>query len=584
MYHLSLDMIRQYRQSGIFKDETFVHLFRKSLEKHPEREALVDAANSMEFFGAGPRRLTYAQAWAEARSLAAMLLRHGLRKDDVLGVQLPNGNELVLTYFACAMLGVMLTPAPMQYRDHELSHILDHTKARAMMTFVYPKFDSALLRCERLAQEQGAKSGQAPLVMAWYPAAASYEEAQVQATGHSHVPLTPNCASAADLAALDAYIVENPVDADATFTLCWTSGTEGLPKGVPRSHNQWMIAAHTIVQAVDLQPGARLLNPFPLTNPGSLTGMVVPWLLTGGTLVQHQPFDLQVFLKQIKDEAIDYTCASPALLASLLQNEALTEGIDWGRLKRISSGAAPLSEWLVRGFSERFGVEIINCYGSSEGAALYSCALDVPDPAQRAQFFPRIGAPGLTWSLSISEWMQTRLIDADTGAEVTEIGKQGELRVKGPNLFGGYYNAPELNDAAFDADGYYRTGDTFEIAGDKAQFYKFVGRSKDIVIRGGFNISAAEIEMLIQGHPKVHEVAIIGEPDPRLGERMCAVVVPAPGVELELAELNAYLKDEVRIAAYKLPERLVLLDSLPRNAMGKVIKRQLREQVSKEQS
>ena len=89
MYHLSLDMIRQYRQSGIFKDETFVHLFRKSLEKHPEREALVDAANSMEFFGAGPRRLTYAQAWVEARSLAAMLLRHGLRKDDVLGVQLP---------------------------------------------------------------------------------------------------------------------------------------------------------------------------------------------------------------------------------------------------------------------------------------------------------------------------------------------------------------------------------------------------------------------------------------------------------------------------------------------------------------
>ena len=584
MYHLPLDVIRQYRKSGIFKDETFVDLLRKSFEQHPGREALIDAANSADFFGAAPRRLTYAQAWAEARSLAAMLLRHGLRKDDVLGVQLPNGNELVLTYFACAMLGVMLTPAPMQYRDHELSHILDHTKARAMMTFVYPGSDAALLRCERLAQELGAKSGQTPLIMAWYPAAASYEDALAQSAGHPHVPLTPNCATEQDLAALDAYMADNPVDADATFTLCWTSGTEGLPKGVPRSHNQWMIAAHTIVEAVHLQPGARLLNPFPLTNPGSLTGMVVPWLLTGGTLVQHQPFDLQVFLKQIKDEAIDYTCASPALLASLLQNETLTQGIDWSRLKRISSGASPLSEWLVRGFAERFGVEIINCYGSSEGAALYSCALDVPDPALRAQFFPRIGAPGQKWALSISNWMETRLVDTDTGEVVTEAGKQGELRVKGPNLFGGYYNAPELNDAAFDADGYYRTGDTFEIAGDKAQFYKFVGRSKDIVIRGGFNISAAEIEMLIQGHPKVHEVAIIGEPDPRLGERMCAVVVPAPGATLELAELNAYLKDEVRIAAYKLPERLVLVGSLPRNAMGKVIKRQLREEVSKELS
>lgn len=351
------------------------------------------------------------------------------------------------------------------------------------------------------------------------------------------------------------------MDADATFTLCWTSGTEGLPKGVPRSHNQWMIAARTIVEAVQLQPGARLLNTFPLTNPGSLSGMVVPWLLTGGALVQHQPFDLEVFLGQIRDERIDYTCASPALLATLLQNEALTTGIDWARLRRIASGSAPLSEWLVRGYAERFGVEIVNCYGSSEGAALYSCALDVPDHGQRAHFFPRLGAQGFDWSLSIGGLIETRLVDLDSGDVVREPGQQGELRVKGPNVFGGYYNAPELNAAAFDADGFYRTGDTFEIAGDRSQFYKFVGRTKDIVIRGGFNISAAEIEGLIQAHPQVREVAIIGQPDPRLGERVCAVVVPAQDASLDLPQLIAYLRDEVGIAAYKLPERLVLVDS-----------------------
>lgn len=582
MYHLPESTIRQYRDLGIYKDQTFVHLLQQTCERHPGHEALVDAPNRAQFFGGAPRRLTYAQAWAEVRSLAARLLALGLRQDDILCVQLPNGNELMQTYFACAMLGVVITPAPMQYREHEMGHILQQTQARALMSFAHAGANDALARCEKLAQDQGAAHGRAPVVLAWYPEADSFAHANAQARGRVHAPLTPGCASAQELAALDAYCTAHPVDADATFTLCWTSGTEGLPKGVPRSHNQWMIAAHTIVEAVDLQPGARLLNPFPLTNPGSLSGMVVPWLLTGGTLVQHQPFDLQVFLDQIRDERIDYTCASPALLATLLQNDSLAAGIDWQRLRRIASGAAPLSEWLVRGFAERFGVEIVNCYGSSEGAALYSCARDVPDPAQRAHFFPRLGAPGFDWSLSIAKLIETRLVDSETGEIVTQPGQLGELRVKGPNVFGGYYNAPELDGAAFDEEGFFRTGDTFEIGGELNEFYKFVGRSKDIVIRGGFNISAAEVEGLIQGHPKVREVAVIGQSDARLGERVCAVVVPVGNATLNLSELVGYLRDEVRVAAYKLPERLVLAQSLPRNAMGKVIKRELRASIPQE--
>lgn len=577
MYHLPEATIRHYRERGIYGDHTFASLLQGLTSSHPGRVALVDAPNRADFLGGVPRRLSYAQAWAEARGLAATLFAHGLRRDDVICVQLPNCVELVLTYFACALLGVVITPAPVQYREHELGHILGLTKARALMSHCRVGDRQALARCEHLARENGT-----PSLFAWHADGVVDPQAVPEAAGVSLVPLVPGVSAEVTpeaLAALDAYLADHPVDADETFTLCWTSGTEGLPKGVPRSHNQWQIAARTVIETVELPRGARLLNPFPLTNPGSLSGMVVPWLLTGGTLVLHQPFDLTVFLDQIRTEDIDYTCASPALLATLLQNEALTQGIDFTRLSRIASGAAPLSEWLMRGFAERFGVHIVNCYGSSEGAALYSCVRDVPDPAQRAHYFPRLGAPGFEWSLTIARQIETRLVDPDTGTTVEHPGHPGELRVKGPNVFGGYFGLPALNDAAFDAEGFYRTGDLFEIAGDRNQFYKFVGRSKDIVIRGGFNISAAEMEGLIQGHPSVREVAVIGQPDERLGERVCAVVALNPGHGLTQAELVAYLRDGARVAAYKLPECLLLVEALPRNPMGKVVKRALREQL-----
>jgi non-ribosomal peptide synthetase component E (peptide arylation enzyme) len=150
------------------------------------------------------------------------------------------------------------------------------------------------------------------------------------------------------------------------------------------------------------------------------------------------------------------------------------------------------------------------------------------------------------------------------------------LRFKGPTIFSGYYNAPELTARAFDEQGYYRTGDLFEIAGDELQFYRFCGRQKDIVIRGGMNISSEEIEGLLMSHPKVQDSAVIGLPDPVMGERVCAVVVAQPGQDISLQDLVDYLKNIKEVAAFKWPEKMILLDALPRNPVGKVLKRELR--------
>jgi len=217
-------------------------------------------------------------------------------------------------------------------------------------------------------------------------------------------------------------------------TLCWTSGTEALPKGVPRSHNEWMVVAPSIIEAADLQPGARLLNPFPLVNMAGWSTCIAAWLALAGTVVQHHPFDLAVFLQQLRDERIDYTVAPPAILNLLLQRPQMLAGIDFQRLWRIGSGSAPLSAWMVTGWAER-GVQIVNYFGSNEAPPSPARRADIPDPALRAQFFARGGVDPVHSVVSTAGKIRTRLVDPDTEAEITQPGLPGELRVSGPTIF-----------------------------------------------------------------------------------------------------------------------------------------------------
>jgi acyl-CoA synthetase (AMP-forming)/AMP-acid ligase II len=221
-------------------------------------------------------------------------------------------------------------------------------------------------------------------------------------------------------------------------------------------------------------------------------------------------------------------------------------------------------------------VQIVNYFGSNEGAALSGNMLDIPDPALRAQYFPRAGVEGYEWSVSTTRKIKTKLVDLESGELIDKAGVPGEIRFAGPTIFSGYYAAPELSGRAFDEEGFYKTGDLFELAGDKLQYYRYVGRSKDLVIRGGVNISSEEIENLLMACPGVRDAAVVAVPDATMGEKLCACVVAADGAEVTLETLGAYLRDDKRIAVYKLPEYLMLLPALPRNPVGKILKRELR--------
>ena len=558
------ERIDDYVARGWWGEQTLGRLFIDTAMRQPLALAVADPPNRARITGSAPRRLSWSELLHDVGRLVALMHREGLRKDDILVVQLPNCVELHAVYLACAISGIVVTPVPMQYRAHELAHVVAQTGARTALT-------TATVGSYRSAEQWAAHAAQfAPLDRVWSHGA----DLPVGV-----MALDPALAAieAWSAAQLDAHMAAIGLSAHDVVTICWTSGTEARPKGVPRNHNEWLIVGKSVVEAGQLQPGAQMLIPFPFVNMAGVSTSLAAWLLTGGALHHHHPFDLDVFIAQLRDQPTDYTVAAPAVLGMLLKEPGKLAGVDLRRLRRIGSGGGPLADWLVTQFHAQFGIEIVNYFGSNEGAALSSTPQDIPDRGQRARYFPRVGVPGHEGSITNARRVRTRLVDPDTGEDITAAGQVGELRFKGPTIFSGYYRAPELTARAFDEQGYYRTGDLFEIAGDCAQFYRFCGRHKDIVIRGGMNISSEEVEGMMLSHPAVREAAVIGSPDPVLGERVCAVVAVQPGCQLTLPDLVAHLRDVEEAAAFKWPERLVLVEQLPRNPVGKVLKRELRE-------
>jgi non-ribosomal peptide synthetase component E (peptide arylation enzyme) len=276
---------------------------------------------------------------------------------------------------------------------------------------------------------------------------------------------------------------------------------------------------------------------------------------------------------------VTYTCAPPAVLNSLVASPELLAQYDLSSLRAVGSGSAPLSAWMIEAWERGRGVEVLNLFGSNEGLILFGCPDTIPDPADRGRLFPRPGDQSFRWRTKAGRESRSRLVDLETGADITEPHHPGELRVASPTIFAGYWgDVPD----PFDEQGYYRTGDIFEITGEGGHMLVYVDRAKDLISRGGYKISAVEVESLLMAHPKVAEVAMVGMADDLLGERACIFVTPRAAADPPtLAELVEVLRAK-QVAQFKWPERLVLLDALPRNPVGKILKRTLREQLTAE--
>ncbi|WP_306360348.1 class I adenylate-forming enzyme family protein [Nocardia sp. CC227C] len=549
------ETVRHYLDRGWWEPETLPQALRRRVDATPDAAAVSDPANLADLTGAAPRTLSWREFDSYTVDLASALFAHGVRQGDTVAVLLPNSVALTAVYFALWRLGAVATPMPVSYRRHELSGIVAATGATAVVTV------------GRLADRKLA-----------------LEAAEVVRTVFAFGPDAPHGAvglDEPDTAARERmrdYESGLAVTVNDRVTVCWTSGTEAAPKGVPRCHGDWLAMARGVQDGLQLTPDAVLLNPFPMVNMAGFAGSFLPWLLVGGHLVQHHPLDLPVFFGQIARHRVTHTSMPPALLTMLVQNDALRASTDLTSLRRVGSGGAPLPPGVVRRWQEEFGIEVLNYFGSNEGVCLLGAPADIPDPTMRAQHLPRYGAPGTRWSTRLAESTAVKLVDLTTGETVTEPGGRGELRLRGPAVFGGYLPGTATADP-FDADGFLCSGDVFELAGEDGRYLRFVDRAKEIIIRGGMNIAPAEIEGLLTDHPGVAEVAVVGYPDPVLGEKCCAVVVPAAGATVTLADLVAHLR-ALDVASFKLPERLELVEALPRNPVGKVLRRELRDSLA----
>lgn len=547
--------IEEFSANGWWGSQTLNDLFAEAVNASADNLALLDQLNRDSLLEGEVQRLTWASLNDEVGYYASVLKQHGVTAGDVVLTQLPNVSELVILFLAVSRLGAVISPVPVQYGRHEMELIADKLS---------PKLFVGATHCgpHQLSQAIEQVNVGVRLWIGENPPSQdlsfSEELNKVRVSGEQ----------------VEAALVN---DANDVFTICWTSGTTGNPKGVPRTHNQWIAIAQATYEAAEIQTGDVLLNPFPFVNMASIGGFLFNWLRSRSAMALHHPLDLPVFLTQIQQEKVTFTIAPPALLNMLLKNEELMSKFDISTLRTIASGSAPLSPWMVKGFAEKYKIGVVNLFGSNEGLSLVSSVADIPNHEQRATYFPRFGVDGLSWKASVSRLMKTRLRDLQSGEIITQEGQPGELEVYGATLFDHYLGQAPDQSETFTSDGYFKTGDLFEIAGDREpkQFYRFVGRSKDIIIRGGFNISPDEIDIALAANPKLAEAATVGFPCDDMGERICVFVVAKDGESISLEDIKSHLKAE-GFASFKMPERIEHIDKLPRNALGKVLRNELR--------
>ncbi len=549
MHTTDSQRVAQLTADGLWGTDTLHSLLAAQVAQRPNALAVADQPNKIALTGDTPARLSFAELAIASDALAAQLLDHGLGEGSRIMVQLPNISELVVCFFAASKLGAVLSPLPVQYGAHEI-HMLGEILEPALF-----------IACGNFRGEDLSNTVRKAL-----------PGIPVHCAGQDIDCLAAALTAGAE-AALIAYRATLEDNANRIVTVCWTSGTTGTPKGVPRSHNMWLATARATAEAAEYQAGEHLLNPFPLVNMAAIGGFLYAATELGCSLFLHHPFDPPLYLKQMQDEQINFTIAPPAVLNQLAANPILWNTFNFSALRAIGSGSAPLSSAMIATMENDYGKPVINFYGSNEGIALFSTPHTADTPHLRAKSFPRFGAAGMPWDNFVQRAVQSKVIDIDSGETIEQPGKAGELCFAGATVFDGYLGSS--NDGIFTSDGYFRTGDLVEICGQPPHYYQIVGRCKDIINRGGVKISPTEIDTLLEGYPGLAEAAVCGYPDAALGEKICACIVVAQ--EHSAPDLDAICRylSECGIAKFKLPERLAILTALPRNPMGKIVRAEL---------
>jgi acyl-CoA synthetase (AMP-forming)/AMP-acid ligase II len=521
--------VRAAYAEGLWIKDTLANALAQAVKDDPERVLIIDGEIHLDV------RTLHAQASNLAQILAARF-----ELGSAISFMLPNWHEAAVIYLAATMAGMIANPVLPSLREHDLCYLLKDVDSR--MIFIPGCY--------------GSSDYEAMLTRVVQQLETPLQVVVVRSDSDQHIAYNSLFEKVAP------HALPSP-DPDAVRMIMYTSGTTGSPKGVMHSHN----SIHALIQQIGqhwlVEPGDTFLVASPISHiGGSIYAFECPLLLdTCAVLMERWNPDDAV--ENLVDERCTHFAGATPFLVQLLQaaRRAQTRLPD---LKLFVCGGASVPPSLIREAADYFERAVVTrVYGSTEVPVTTVGVTDQTDVAHAAQTDGLLGIA------------QVKLTDAAGAASMS-----GEIRAQGPQMLVGYIHAEDEGEV-FDAQGFYRTGDLGQWVDD--DYLLISGRSKDIIIRNGENIAPKEIEDLLAEHPDIAEVAIVGLPDPKTGERACAVIVPRSAALPDIASLYAFL-DAKKVAKFKIPEQVEIWDELPRNAAGKVLKHQMRSALAATES
>lgn len=524
-------LAQSYKARGLWTGETFFQVLERQAKRYPDREAFADA-NS---------RITYGELKDKVERCAEFFRKIGIKRGDVVTIQLPNRIDFPIVFFALELIGAVANKVNPDFRARELEYILKFSNSSA---YVCPK---EFRNFDYVAMAKSLRQAVPKL---------------------SHIIVAGGAVDGAS--DLDAGLRDCPpisvadrvtVDPDEIFRMAFTSGTTGDPKCVLHSFNTSLYAAYLLNEDMKVTDKDVLLIWLPIgLNWGYIT--LMQSIMAGARGVLLERFSAKRALELIQEERVTYIPTAPASIVALL-NEPELGKYDTSSLRVIITGGASAAIETIRDYQARMTGHLIELYGMLEtGFHTYTRFTDDPEKVN--------GTIG-----RIVGAMELRIVD-DAGNDVP-YGEIGEICARGPSVHLGYHNNPSANAAVFFQEGWFRTGDLGRYV-DQQGNVQITGRSKEIINRGGKKFFPREVEEILYTHPKILHAAMIGIPDRRLGERNCLCVVPKPQQILSLDEAIGFLKGQV--ADYKLPEMIEQFDVLPMTGTGKIRRHVLRALVT----
>ena len=521
-----------YRQQGLWGDASLADYWQQTARAMPDKIAVVDNHGAS---------YTYSALDHAASCLANWMLAKGIESGDRIAFQLPGWCEFTVIYLACLKIGAVSVPLLPSWREAELVWVLN--KCQAKMFFAPTLFkqtrpvDLILPLQNQLPQLQ-----QIVGVDKLAPATSSLSLSQIIA---DNTPLTTAIT----------------VHGDELAVVLFTSGTEGLPKGVMLTHNNILASERAYCARLNLTWQDVFMMPAPLGHAtGFLHGVTAPFLI-GARSVLLDIFTPDACLALLEQQRCTCMLGATPFVYDLL-NVLEKQPADLSALRFFLCGGTTIPKKVARE-CQQLGIKLLSVYGSTESSP--HAVVNLDDPLSRFMHTDGYAAAGVEIKV------------VDDARKTLPPGCEGEEASRGPNVFMGYFDEPELTARALDEEGWYYSGDLCRM--DEAGYIKITGRKKDIIVRGGENISSREVEDILLQHPKIHDACVVAMPDERLGERSCAyVVLKAPHHSLSLEEVVAFFSRK-RVAKYKYPEHIVVIEKLPRTASGKIQKFLLRKDI-----